>query len=67
MIGYEQNNDSTTEMMYVGQAGIRDNGQSVLDRLNEHAWKGNDPARYIDKWTDIVVVTTKRKHGEQQN
>ena len=61
LIGYEQNNDSTTEMMYVGQAGIRNNGQSVLDRLNEHAWKGNDPARYIDKWTDIVVVTNEKK------
>lgn len=61
LIGYEQNNNSTTEMMYVGQAGIRDNGQSVLDRLNEHAWKGNDPARYIDKWTDIVVVTNEKK------
>lgn len=61
LIGYEQNNDSTTEMMYVGQAGIRDNGQSVLDRLNEHAWSGNDPAKYIDKWTDIVVVTNEKK------
>lgn len=61
LIGHEQNNDSTIEKMYVGQAGIRDNGQSVLDRLNEHAWKGNDPARYIDKWTDIVVVTNEKK------
>lgn len=61
LIGHEQNNDSTIEKMYVGQAGIRDNGQSVLDRLNEHAWEGNDPARYIDKWTDIVVVTNEKK------
>lgn len=61
LIGYEQNENSTTEMMYVGQAGIRDNGQSVLDRLNEHAWSGNDPAKYMDKWTDIVVVTNEKK------
>lgn len=61
LIGHEQNNDSTIEKMYVGQAGTRDNGQSVLDRLNEHAWEGNDPAKYIDKWTDIVVVTNEKK------
>lgn len=61
LIGYEQNSNSTTEMMYVGQAGIRENNQSVLDRLNEHAWKGTDPAKYIDKWTDIVVVTNEKK------
>lgn len=61
LIGYEQNSNSITEMMYVGQAGIRENNQSVLDRLNEHAWKGTDPAKYIDKWTDIVVVTNEKK------
>ena len=61
LIGHEHNNNSTTEMMYVGQAGIRDNGQSVLDRLYEHACKGNDPQKYIDKWTDIVVVTNEKK------
>lgn len=61
LIGYEQNSNSTTEMMYVGQAGIRENNQSVLDRLNEHAWKGTDPAKYLDKWTDIVVVTNEKK------
>ncbi len=61
LIGYEQGNNSTTEMMYVGQAGIRDNHQSVLDRLNEHAWLGTDPIKYLDKWTDIVVVTNEKK------
>lgn len=61
LIGYEQNSNSTTEMMYVGQAGIRNNNQSVLDRLNEHAWEGTDPEKYIDKWTDIVVVTNEKK------
>lgn len=60
LIGYEINNDCNKEMMYVGQAGIRDNGQSVLDRLNEHAYLGNDPAKYIDKWTDIIVVTNEK-------
>lgn len=49
LIGYERDKESIMEKMYVGQAGIRDNGQSVLDRLNEHAWSGNDPAKYIDK------------------
>lgn len=61
LIGHEyDNNGNTIEKMYVGQAGIRDNQQSVLDRLNEHAWLGNDPAKYIDKWTDIVVVTNEK-------
>ena len=61
LIGHEYDTDGNSiEKMYVGQAGIRDNNQSVLDRLNEHAWLGNDPAKYIDKWTDIVVVTNEK-------
>ena len=61
LIGYEHDDcDNTIEKMYVGQAGIRDNGESVLDRLNEHAYLGNDPAKYLDKWTDIVVVTNEK-------
>lgn len=61
LIGYEQDEyENTIEKMYVGQAGIRNNGESVLDRLNEHAFLGNDPARYLDKWTDIVVVTNEK-------
>lgn len=62
LIGHEyDDNGNTIEKMYVGQAGIRDNKQSVLDRLNEHAWLKNDPAKYIDKWTDIVVVTNEKR------
>lgn len=62
LIGHEYDSEGNSiEKMYVGQAGIRDNKQSVLDRLNEHAWNGNDPDKYIDKWTDIVVVTNEKK------
>ena len=62
LIGYESdNNDNSIEKMYVGKAGIRDTGVSVLDRLNEHAFLGTDPEKYIDKWTDIVVVTNRDK------
>ena len=58
LIGYEQEEEENIiEKMYVGQAGIRNNGESVLDRLNEHTYLGNDPIKYLDKWTDIVVVT----------
>lgn len=62
LIGYEQDaNNNTIEKMYVGQAGKRDhNGESVLDRLNEHIYKGNDPEKYLDKWTDVVVVTNEK-------
>lgn len=58
LIGYEQ--DNTVEKMYVGQAGIRNNGESVLDRLNEHKFRGNDPEKYMEKWEDIVVVTNEK-------
>lgn len=62
LIGYEQDEyENQIEKMYVGQAGIRNNGESVLDRLNEHVFLGNDPVRYLDKWTDIVVVTNEKK------
>lgn len=61
LIGYEQDeSNNNIEKMYVGQAGIRNNGESVLDRLNEHAYLGNDPAKYLDKWTDIIVVTNEK-------
>jgi site-specific DNA-methyltransferase (adenine-specific) len=60
LIGHEVIGDNAVDKMYVGQAGIRDNGQSVLDRLNEHAWRGNDPKKYLDKWTDIIIVTNEK-------
>ena len=61
LIGYEtdKDNHNTIEKVYVGQAGIRDNGESVLERLREHAYLGKDPEKYIDKWSDIVIVTNK--------
>lgn len=61
LIGYEQVADGSIEKMYVGQAGIRINNESVLDRLNEHVWSGKDPEKYRDKWTDIVVVTNEKE------
>ena len=62
LIGYEVDaqKKQSIEKMYVGQAGIRDNEESVLDRLWEHKWSGKDPIVYSDKWTDIVVFTNEK-------
>ena len=62
LIGYEVDaqKKQSIEKMYVGQAGIRDNEESVLDRLWEHKWFGKDPIVYSDKWTDIVVFTNEK-------
>lgn len=59
LIGYEDEGENSVEKMYVGQAGIRENGQSVLDRLNEHIYTDRDPIKYRNKWSDIVVVTNR--------
>lgn len=46
--------DLTDEaVVYVGQAGIRKNGQGILSRLNEH--KNNEDKDY---WTEAVAFTT---------
>ena len=46
--------DQTDEnMVYVGQAGIRKNGEGILNRLSEH---DKDPNR--DFWNEAIAITT---------
>jgi len=51
LFGTEEDTDS--DVVYIGQAGIRKNGEGILYRLQEHK-------RNFDKdyWTDAVVFTT---------
>lgn len=53
LIGYE----GSTEMVYVGQAKKRNNGESVLARLREHATSNTES--YRDQWDWVIVVTNK--------
>lgn len=53
LFGYENN----LEMCYVGQAKIRNNGESVLARLREH--DDSTTEKYRDIWDWAVVVTNK--------
>ena len=47
-------NDETNEnVVYVGQAGLRKNGNGLLGRISEHA---RNPEK--DYWTEAVLVTT---------
>ena len=46
--------DTGEEVVYVGQAGARNNGDGILSRLNEH--KRNSGKDY---WTEAVVFTTR--------
>jgi len=48
----EETNDS---IVYVGQAGVRKNGEGILYRLQEHK---RIPPKGIDYWTEAVVFTT---------
>lgn len=45
--------DSTQQVVYIGQAGVRKNGEGILFRLQEHR-------RNMDKdyWSEAVVFTT---------
>lgn len=54
LFGYDENN---MEMCYVGQAKIRNDGESVLARLREHDKSTTE--KYCDIWTWAVVVTNK--------
>jgi hypothetical protein len=50
----DQDEQQTTEnVVYIGQAGIRKNGEGILVRLQEH--KKNPDKNY---WTEAVVFTT---------
>ena len=53
LFGYENN----MEMCYVGQAKIRNDGESVLARLREHDKSTTE--KYCDVWDWAVVVTNK--------
>lgn len=45
--------EDSREVVYVGQAGIRTNGEGILYRLQEHK-RGSDK----DYWTEAVILTT---------
>lgn len=53
LFGYE----NSKEVVYVGQAKKRNNGESVLKRLREHDTSTTE--KYRDKWAWIVAVTNK--------
>lgn len=53
LFGYE----NSKEVVYVGQAKKRNNGESVLKRLREHDTSTTE--KYRDKWVWIVAVTNK--------
>lgn len=47
-------NDSTgKQAVYVGQAGVRKNGEGILNRLQEH---NRNPKK--DYWNEAIVITT---------
>lgn len=59
LVGYESTTGlGSVEKMYVGQAGIRDCGESVIKRTMEHL--KNACESYYDKWDYIVVMTNER-------
>lgn len=45
--------DSGKDMVYIGQAGSRKNGEGILNRLQEHK---RNPEK--DYWTEAIVFTT---------
>lgn len=53
LFGYEEGH----EVVYVGQALKRSNGESALARLREHDKSKTEP--YRDKWNWVIVVTNK--------
>lgn len=46
-------NDTGQDVVYVGQAGVRKNGEGILLRLKEHV-----PSQKDDYWTEAVAFTT---------
>jgi hypothetical protein len=41
-------------VVYIGQAGVQKNGESILNRLQEHV---RNPDK--DYWTEAIIFTTK--------
>lgn len=50
---FGHSDETDEDVVYIGQAGIRKNGQGILGRLEEH--KRNEEKDY---WTEAVVFTT---------
>lgn len=48
-----KSDDTTDEMVYVGQASIRKNGQGLIGRLQEH-----NKNLEKDYWNEAIVITT---------
>jgi len=50
---FGKNDEDNENVVYVGQAGLRKNGNGLLGRISEHA---RNPEK--DYWTEAVLVTT---------
>jgi len=50
---FGKNDENNENVVYIGQAGLRKNGNGLLGRILEHA---RNPEK--DYWTEAVVVTT---------
>ena len=50
---FGKNDENNENVVYIGQAGLRKNGNGLLGRILEHA---RNPEK--DYWTEVVVVTT---------
>lgn len=60
LVGYENVcGNSAVEKMYVGHAGIRDCGESVIKRTSEHLKNINES--YYGKWDYIAVMTNEKE------
>lgn len=53
LIGKDEVNGIEKDVVYIGQAGNRKNGEGILNRLTEHRRNPNK-----EFWTDAVVFTT---------
>ena len=60
LVGYECDiNNNMIEMMYVGKAGIRADGESVIKRTREHLTNTNES--YYGKWDHIIILTNEKE------
>lgn len=51
-----KNADTEKNMIYIGQAGSRKNGEGLLGRIQEH--KRNNKEKYWTDWNEAIVLTT---------
>jgi hypothetical protein len=47
--------DNDKQLVYVGQAGARKNGEGILNRLKEHH---TSPKGGMDDWYEAIAFTT---------